>query len=94
MKPTAFRHVASRCPRCKQILNGSVDPQGRGAPRPGDITVCSGCGNILKFGPKLALTALTVDQVEALPPETARELLEAKRRFQLAKERRPLRVVA
>jgi hypothetical protein len=90
MKPTAFRHVASRCPRCRQILNGTVDPQARGAPRPGDLTVCAGCGTILRFGPKLALTGVTPEQLEQLPVETARELLAAKDRFAKSRTRRLL----
>jgi hypothetical protein len=93
MKPTPFRHVASHCPRCRQILNGTVDPQGRGAPRPGDLTVCAGCGTILRFGPKLALTGVTPDQVEALPPETAKELLAAKDRYVKSRTRRLLTAV-
>lgn len=95
-KPVAFRHTASRCPCCRQVLNGTVDPHGRGAPRAGDLTVCVGCGTVLRFGPTLALTAVTAEQIEQLPPETAKELLEAKRRFELSQpdRRAALRVVS
>lgn len=94
-KPIAYGHAASRCPNCRQILNGTVDPHGRGAPRAGDLTVCAGCGTLLCFGPKLTLTAITPEQLEQLPSETAKELLDAKRRFELSKPKRPaaLRVV-
>lgn len=94
-EPVPFRHTASRCPRCRQILNGTIDHQGRGAPRAGDLTVCVGCGTVLRFGPNLALTAVTAEQIEQLPPQTAKELLDAKRRFELSKPKRhaALRVV-
>lgn len=87
-KPIPFRHTASRCPGCRQILNGSVDHQGRGAPRPGDLTICASCGEILRFGHTLSLHQVTAEEIRRLSPETAKELLDAKRRFQLSTPRR------
>lgn len=71
-----FKHRVSRCPGCHQTLNATGDPQGRGAPRPGDLSVCSGCGTILRFDRTLRLVAMTPVEIEMLPPKTAAELID------------------
>ena len=37
------------CPNCKAILDGATAVTGIGHPRPGDVTVCSYCAEILVF---------------------------------------------
>ena len=44
----------STCPTCGDIHDAAVEVAGRGRPRPGDLTVCFGCGTILVFTEKLA----------------------------------------
>lgn len=69
-----YKHTRSRCPGCRQTLNATGDPHGRGAPRPGDLSVCSGCGTILRFDHRLHLIAMTPRELERLPSGTAAEL--------------------
>ncbi len=83
-----YRHVSTTCPRCKMRLNATVDPKGRGMPRPGDLTICVQCGEILKFDNRLRLRPVTAEQIESLPKATAEELLEQQERFRAIRERR------
>lgn len=78
MRTKVFKHRVSKCPGCRQTLNATGDPKGRGAPRPGDVSVCAGCGTILQFDSRLRLTAMTPQQIEQLPPRSAAELIEMK----------------
>lgn len=86
MKLRGYRHKSSLCPGCRQLINATTDPKQRGAPRAGvDLTICVGCGTLLKFGPGLELLAVTPEDLERLPKSTVEELREQQERW---KERR------
>lgn len=81
MKVKGVHHRPSRCPGCNHVLNATSDPKGRGAPRPGDLTICIDCGTVLRFDAFYRLSALTPEDIEKLPKATAIELLEQKERW-------------
>ncbi len=43
-------------------------------PKPDDLTVCMGCGEVLTFGPRLTLHKITAAELAALTPEEAADL--------------------
>lgn len=63
------------CPVCARPLDAatSVDKVAVPTPEEGEncsITVCIGCGAVLKFGGELRLIRMTKREIEALPDET------------------------
>lgn len=66
---TTHTTPAALCPYCKAEHDRASNIVGEGAPAPGDLTVCSKCGNPLKYGPALELCPLTVADCDALTPE-------------------------
>jgi hypothetical protein len=61
------RIPASACPKCEKRCD-SATPLGRSfVPKPGDISVCLGCGLVLIFGPDLRLGRASKEDVAALP---------------------------
>lgn len=88
MKPRGYRHRVSICPRCGHMLNATSDPKDRGAPRPGDFSLCIECGEILRFDRQLRLKPVTPEMIEQLPKSTALELLEQKDRWLAYRSRR------
>lgn len=74
-------HRPSRCGGCRTILNATSDPRGRGAPHPGDLTICIRCGTVHRFDPELRLKVATKEEIEQLPQSTLEELAEQQARF-------------
>jgi hypothetical protein len=68
------RMPVTQCPRCKAPVNRQTgfDQQ---EPVPGDLTVCSACGTMLRFHKDLALVLISGREVRALPLATRRKLL-------------------
>lgn len=93
MTSTIYTHRASVCPGCGQTLNATVDPKERGMPRPGDVSLCVGCGTIVQFDRWLYLSVMTPEQIEQLPPKTAEELLEQQDRWRVRNKARAAVVV-
>lgn len=51
-----FRLEVQLCPKCGYTLDAATKVEGtKGAPEPGDLTVCLGCASVLQFGPELKL---------------------------------------
>jgi RNase P subunit RPR2 len=92
VNPT-YTHRATVCPGCRQTINATSDPKGRGAPRSGDVTICVGCGTILRFDAQLRLSAMTPEQLEQLPANTAEELREQQERWRARRGSRSTVVV-
>jgi hypothetical protein len=63
----------ARCPSCGYLADAATPVRGmsEAVPKPGDITMCIRCGNVLKFGQSLDLLPVDVD---TLPAETRRTL--------------------
>ena len=68
----------ARCPHCYYRLSrvGQVNTRAADTPtpRPGDLTVCVGCGAALQFGPKLRLLPLAARELAALEPDERADL--------------------
>jgi len=47
------------CPHCGHQLDARAWQDGGLWPEPGDLTICEGCARVLRFGRRLALTAMT-----------------------------------
>jgi hypothetical protein len=54
---------ANLCPNCGKELDAAtgIDPNAR--PKPGDFSVCLGCGHLMAFGNDLRLRPLTAVEV-------------------------------
>lgn len=65
----------SACPTCGKKLNGATKIDGKGGPRPGDISVCFYCTSFLVFGDDLELALMTADEIVELPAEQRRRLI-------------------
>jgi hypothetical protein len=72
---------SAACPRCQKLLD-RVDALigGPATPKPGDVTLCIGCGTILVFTPGLGLRIARPDDMEELSPEQT-EVLAMARQF-------------
>lgn len=42
-------HREIPCPSCAKLLNGWGDPRGGPRPKAGDLTICAGCSEVLRF---------------------------------------------
>jgi hypothetical protein len=61
-----FRMQLQLCPECGYELDAATKVQGdKGAPEPGDVTVCMGCASVLEFGPELELSVANLDDMPA-----------------------------
>jgi hypothetical protein len=81
----AFQHRESICPGCRLRINTTSDPKDRGMPHPGDLTICLGCGTILRFDRKLRLGEVSMADLERLPQATLAELKEQQDRWRVFK---------
>lgn len=57
----------SRCPYCWKLVDSSLDITVSGPkrdPKPGDITLCSGCGHLSMFGDFMKLVKLSKETIE------------------------------
>lgn len=73
---------ASRCPVCHYQMDAATcankaDEAAR--PRPGDISICISCGEILVFDDNFALRPAGVDDLLAVPPEEMKRINQAQR---------------
>jgi hypothetical protein len=60
-----------RCPHCGKWLNAVSTLEGPVPPSEGDLTVCFGCGEALRFDAELLLRKITAAELAALDPEEA-----------------------
>jgi hypothetical protein len=84
-----FRLLDDRCPKCDHVLDAATPAVGPSRkPRPGDLSVCLNCANLLTFKADLLVRTLTLDELERIDPRTALLLLEARARVFLLQELR------
>jgi hypothetical protein len=63
---TTFTMILGKCPSCGKEFDAASNAEGEGRPRPGDWTMCFGCGELLAFDETLTPRALTeAEQREA-----------------------------
>jgi hypothetical protein len=71
-----FRFKLTRCPHCGHRLNACSTLGEDRPPNPGDLSVCMGCGQVVRFGPKLKLQRVPASVIAALLPDERAELQE------------------
>ena len=67
------------CPNCGKYVDACSSAFGDHTPKPGDISVCIGCGEALKFKNDMGLEVLSGSDFNNLDDETQRQLLIAKK---------------
>ena len=71
---TTTHHAASHCPLCFKKLDTATSVKEGWTPESGDLSVCIGCGEVLRYAEGLALKVATDSELEALDMETKRLL--------------------
>lgn len=70
--------TASRCPSCGHRLDAASHPRDENVrPRPGDLSVCIQCAELLRFTEGMAVVRLSAQELAALEqedPEAVAEL--------------------
>jgi hypothetical protein len=81
-------HPPPTCPSCRELPGTSELCEGALAPVPGELIVCPCCGEILRWSRYLGWRKVRdLRAVPKITPETIREIEDAVRAFQHAKER-------
>jgi hypothetical protein len=80
MNPPSFSTPECFCPKCGYSFNHTSNLTGKGRPKPGDITLCMRCGQILLFRPDLTVELAADEQavLAELKPEARRKLVLAR----------------
>lgn len=67
MDETIYRTAELICPKCGKLIDSHTNiTKQHGAPRKEDLTVCVGCGSILKYGKKLELIPLSMKELDEI----------------------------
>ena len=67
----------SKCPTCGYEMDSATGTTHDEDPRPGDLTVCLNCGEMLQFNDIMVAKSLPVGLLDQLPSETREELFRA-----------------
>lgn len=76
----------AECFNCLAKIEQATGAQGH-HPSPGDVTVCTNCGAISKFGPNMELLPFTDADFETIPKTAQDNLLMLSTRFRQASQR-------
>lgn len=76
---------------CGALHDYATSVEGDQRPKPGDPSICICCGAVNKFTEDLGIMPMTLQEVEALHPETIREIGNAQRDIRILNERRQCR---
>jgi hypothetical protein len=71
----------SRCPYCARPYNRHRTIEGQGAPEPGDVSICIGCGEVCIFNESLRLRRPT--QAERRDALADRNVTQLRRRVMI-----------
>lgn len=63
------------CPVCKKTLNAVTSIGEMYSPKPGDVSLCTGCGVILEFDDQLKYMLVSDTAIQDLDPETLEQLM-------------------
>ena len=74
------------CPGCEAPLTGAAHPDSDEQPRPGDLSICIYCAELLQFTDTLGLKRLSDDEIKLLPKDSQEEILVVMRQI---KKRQP-----
>lgn len=67
------------CPACAKELNAATPTKGEGMPKPGDYSLCFGCGSFLVFQQDLTVRLLTIEEIETMDDENRNDLVRCRR---------------
>ena len=63
------------CPCCGYVIDCAACPERPGAkPRPGDLSLCLGCAEVLAFNQDMTLREATIEDLMQLSPQQQAEL--------------------
>ncbi len=87
------RQTAQPCPSCGAELDASTGVGHDNEPKPGDVSLCAYCGEVLTFGPGLERRRLSDDELTALPADVLQSLARARAMIEGRTQRREMRLV-
>ena len=64
----------SCCPQCGKTLDAASSLDGDNTPGEGDLSICTGCGEILVFNEDTSLRELTEKDINQIPNEVLDKL--------------------
>lgn len=67
----------SKCPACREVLDGVTDPTSNKTPKVGDYSICAYCATVLVFGDGLVLRFPTDEERERLERDPQGRMLQA-----------------
>lgn len=70
-----FEIPASTCPSCGYRMDRAGNLTGKGAPEPGDLTMCFGCAEVLAFNDDMTHRVVAPEEFLDLPMEVRRMFL-------------------
>lgn len=73
MKTTRTSEQSAPC--CGYGINTATDLAGSAVPKPGDVSLCGGCGAFLTYAEDLSHRLLSASEFVALDKQTRRELV-------------------
>ena len=75
------------CPACGKVLDRSLEIQAGRGPKPGDISICIGCGAVAFWTELLDLRAASKEELRALPFSTQVLIDDARAAMQAMRDR-------
>lgn len=74
-----FKVPDSTCPKCQRIQAAAIHEGRALPPKPGDLTVCTGCGEISRFDSEMGLRTMSPAEWNLLPLDTRSQLRQMQR---------------
>jgi hypothetical protein len=84
---TETRLKPDRCPWCNYKLDAAAAVDGKGKPKPGDISLCVKCASPIQFGDNLKVKKISDAAIRDLLSARAYALFQRVRRLLLASDR-------
>lgn len=72
-----YRHVETECPQCGKRLDSLAQAGGvveRGAPQPGDLSICLGCRSVLELTAIGGYRVMGPEEVATLSEDERRDI--------------------
>lgn len=72
----SYKTGLDNCPHCGHDLDVATNPvEGERAPKQGDMTMCTKCAGICRFGPGMKLEVFPEEDLAKLPEEVLEKVL-------------------
>jgi hypothetical protein len=82
---TDYKIPDGHCPTCNKHINGATPVSEDKHPKPGDLNLCAGCGELLQFTEGLGLAVMPADIWDKMDAQTYKEVTHTQK---LIRERR------